>query len=175
MPAVGWPGPAYIASHLREIVLERAEQDERDEAAEEEHHHEGVEDGEPVDLVLEELGVLVVLEPVLEGCFRLYPVHLRTTECLASDTEEREPQGDRATGRASLTIPVAAPPFARIIGAGSLSLSLVRLFLCLEHATLRPPCLEKRSSTPLLPAHLALFFPAHPPRRGPSVLYSPRR
>lgn len=40
--------------YLGVVILQRPQQDEGDESAEEDDHHEGVEDGEPVDLVLEE-------------------------------------------------------------------------------------------------------------------------
>mmetsp|Transcript_3072 Transcript_3072/g.10278 ORF Transcript_3072/g.10278 Transcript_3072/m.10278 type:complete len:465 (+) Transcript_3072:20-1414(+) len=58
----------------RVVLAEGAEQDERDDAGEEEDHHEGVEDGEPVDLVLEEVVVEVAVEALREGRLRLRPL-----------------------------------------------------------------------------------------------------
>mmetsp|Transcript_14260 Transcript_14260/g.45696 ORF Transcript_14260/g.45696 Transcript_14260/m.45696 type:complete len:224 (-) Transcript_14260:173-844(-) len=56
------------------VLAEGAEQDERDDAGEEEDHHEGVEDGEPVDLVLEEVVVEVAVEALREGRLSLRPL-----------------------------------------------------------------------------------------------------
>mmetsp|Transcript_7292 Transcript_7292/g.21412 ORF Transcript_7292/g.21412 Transcript_7292/m.21412 type:complete len:493 (+) Transcript_7292:657-2135(+) len=48
------------------ILLEGAEEDEGDQTHQEQDHHEGVEDGEPVDRVLEEVVVQVAIESGVE-------------------------------------------------------------------------------------------------------------
>mmetsp|Transcript_71625 Transcript_71625/g.221507 ORF Transcript_71625/g.221507 Transcript_71625/m.221507 type:complete len:306 (+) Transcript_71625:917-1834(+) len=57
----------------REVALEGLHEDDRHDRAEEEAEHEGVDDGEPVHLVLEELRVEISRGPVLEGLLRGVP------------------------------------------------------------------------------------------------------
>lgn len=68
--------PKSTVVHLSEVVLQRADQDESDQPAEKDDHHERVEDREPVDLVLEEGGIEVVVEPLVEGLRGLDPLNL---------------------------------------------------------------------------------------------------
>ena len=57
------------------VVAQRAHQDHRHQAGEEDDHHERVEDGEPVDLVLEEVVVQVPLEPLAKRGLGRGPRH----------------------------------------------------------------------------------------------------
>ncbi|KAJ8525752.1 hypothetical protein ON010_g15363 [Phytophthora cinnamomi] len=87
-----------VLGEARVVVLECAQQNERHEAAEEDHHHERVEDGEPVDLVLEELVLEVPVEAVLERDVRLGPDHLvRELELLVG----RDGRRPRSSGTSS--------------------------------------------------------------------------
>ena len=56
------------------VLAKRSHQDHGHEAGEEDDHHERVEDGEPVNLVLEEVVVEVPLEPLAELGLRRLPV-----------------------------------------------------------------------------------------------------
>ena len=54
-----------LARVLGVVLAQRAHQDQRDDARQEDDHHERVEDGEPVDLVLEEVVVEVAVVAVV--------------------------------------------------------------------------------------------------------------
>lgn len=68
--------PQVLLGVARKVVPESSEQNEADQAAEEDDHHRGIEDGEPVDLVSEEINVQVTVETVGEGRRAWDPGHL---------------------------------------------------------------------------------------------------
>mmetsp|Transcript_6973 Transcript_6973/g.17839 ORF Transcript_6973/g.17839 Transcript_6973/m.17839 type:complete len:442 (-) Transcript_6973:471-1796(-) len=78
-----------VARVPRVVPAQRAHEDERHNANEEDHHHERVEDGEPVDLVLEEVVVEVPLEALVESDVDRLPLHRVCERDLRARAEAR--------------------------------------------------------------------------------------
>ena len=72
------------------VLPECAHQDHGDEADEEDDHHERVEDGEPVDAVLEKVGVQVLVEPAQVSLVMFGGVWDRTPEVVDSHLSRRK-------------------------------------------------------------------------------------
>ncbi len=52
---------------FRKVVLQRSEEDHRDQTDEEKDHHERIDHGEPVDLMLEKVVLEILVVPGREG------------------------------------------------------------------------------------------------------------
>ena len=57
------------------VLAKRPHEDECDETAQKDDHHEGVEDGEPVDLVLKKFVIKVPLKAGMKRCVGLSPLN----------------------------------------------------------------------------------------------------
>ena len=60
------------------VLAQRSDEDHPNQADQEDDHHERVKNGEPMDAMLEERGVEVLVESVLEQNGRWLPDHLKT-------------------------------------------------------------------------------------------------
>mmetsp|Transcript_5160 Transcript_5160/g.9227 ORF Transcript_5160/g.9227 Transcript_5160/m.9227 type:complete len:230 (-) Transcript_5160:364-1053(-) len=69
---------ARVADGIARVILpQRSQENKRDEPHEEQHHHEGIEDAEPMDLMLEEGMIQIAIETGMEGSVRFGPLNIQ--------------------------------------------------------------------------------------------------